>query len=148
MATRRSSRSSTGSPRGLSPPGPSYTVRCFLGVQPRSQGFQYLVDWEAYGPEKPQWVRHGTSWIQHSSVTSIAATPVNLVRSQGLSQPDVWLIVHLRPSQSVSCLIPAWLTTSIPCLSSSAGFQTAPETLKSWGERTMGREDGETSRRR
>ncbi|KAM8913770.1 uncharacterized protein AB9W97_006166 isoform 3-T3 [Spinachia spinachia] len=99
MATRRSSRSSTGSPRGLSPPGPSYTVRCFLGVQPRSQGFQYLVDWEAYGPEKPQWVRHGTSWIQHSSVTSIAATPVNLVRSQGLSQPDVWLIVHLRPSQ-------------------------------------------------
>ncbi len=76
---------------------PVYKVKKLLATRPRGRGFQYLVDWEGYGPEERSWVpardildRSLIEDFLRSRQSSSSGAPGGAPRGRGTVMSRVW----------------------------------------------------------
>uniref|UniRef100_A0A674NH19 Chromo domain-containing protein n=1 Tax=Takifugu rubripes TaxID=31033 RepID=A0A674NH19_TAKRU len=92
--------------------GPAYTVRSILDVRRRGRGFQFLVDWEGYGPEERSWVPRrfilDTSLLRdfyHAHPEKPGRTPGGARSGGGVSNecwgPGFWVVCLVFPARGV-----------------------------------------------
>ena len=109
-------------PRVLDSGDPVWTVREIMKVRRQGRGFQYLVDWEGYGPEDRSWVP--ASYLADPSLLEdfYRAHPDAPGRSSGVSHREGGTVTHPGRSRARS---PAHDSPTLP--SGSQSVINAPD---------------------
>ena len=96
-------------PRVLADGDPVWSVRKLLAVRRRGRGFQYLVDWEGFGPEDRSWVP--PSYLADPTLLDdfYRDNPGALGRSSGASPQGGGTVVPPPPSHTQSRSVPLYM---------------------------------------